>query len=121
MLQISGKSYARFVKNESAKNVYMERSDSGIFGSWSRPGGAAAIIRQSTEGPYAYWDNVTPDKANLLLDYYSSDGYHPFTSTNLDANVWVDADRSNFPINLRHGSVIGLTQDRYDALNAKWG
>lgn len=121
VIQLGTNSFARFLKNESASNVYMERSDTGVFGTWTRPGGGTTFIHSGVEGPYAYADNLVAGKVNLLLDYYGSDGYRPFTSTNLNANAWVDASRSNFPSNLRHGSVIGINQDRYDALNAKWG
>ncbi|KAG9232276.1 glycosyl hydrolase [Amylocarpus encephaloides] len=121
ILQLGANSFARFIKNESATNVYMERSDTGLFGTWTRPGGGTTFIHSGVEGPYAYADNVTPGKVVLLLDYYGSDGYRPFTSTNLNANAWRDADRSGFPKNLRHGSVIGITKDKYDALNARWG
>jgi hypothetical protein len=109
-LQVGTNAYARFVKNETASNVFMERSDTGLFGTWTRTGGQSAIIRSGVEGPYAFADNIQAGKANLLLDYYGSDGYRPFTSMNLNANNWVDADRTNFPKNLRHGSVIGITQ-----------
>ncbi|KFZ12036.1 hypothetical protein V501_04434 [Pseudogymnoascus sp. VKM F-4519 (FW-2642)] len=119
--QYGANSYARFLKDESASLVYMERSDNGLFGTWTRPGGASAWIHTQVEGPYAYLDNQVNGKVNLLLDYYGSDGYRPFTSTNLNANAWVDGDRTNFPTYLRHGSVIGINQARYDALNAKWG
>ncbi|KAH8660693.1 glycoside hydrolase family 43 protein [Tricladium varicosporioides] len=121
LLQLGENSFARFLKNETAKYVYMERSDDGLFGKWTRPGGASAMIHSGVEGPYAWADNLVAGKVNLLLDYYGSDGYRPFTSTNMNANAWVDADRANFPKNLRHGSVIGITKDKYDALNAKWG
>ncbi|KAL3424995.1 glycoside hydrolase family 43 protein [Phlyctema vagabunda] len=121
ILDLGDNKYARFIKNETATNVWMERSDNGIFGTWTRPGGNSAIVRSGVEGPYAYLDNLDPKKAVLLLDYFGSDGYRPFTSSNLDVNNWADASRANFPANLRHGSVIGVTQDRYDALAAKWG
>jgi hypothetical protein len=121
LLQLGANSFARFIKNETATNVYMERSDTGLFGTWTRPGGSTAMIHSGVEGPYAYADNLVAGKVNLLLDYYGSDGYRPFTSTNMNANSWVDADRTNFPKNLRHGSVIGITQSEYDALKAKWG
>ncbi|KAH6702013.1 hypothetical protein BKA61DRAFT_661414 [Leptodontidium sp. MPI-SDFR-AT-0119] len=120
-VQLGANSYARFLKNESATNVYMERSDTGLFGTWSSPGGGTTFIHSGVEGPYAWKDNVVEGRVNLLLDYFGGDGYRPFTSTNMNANAWVDADRSAFPTNLRHGSVIGITKDRYDALNAKWG
>lgn len=123
-------SWVRFLKNESVATVYMERSDTGLFGTWYRPGGAGAIVRGATgggvEGPYAYHDNVTPGKVNLLLDYYGSDGYRPFsakldTAASQNAVNWVDENRSAFPANLRHGSVLGITKQKWDALNAKWG
>lgn len=99
----------------------MERSDTGLFGTWTRPGGSEAIIRSSVEGPYAYLDNLVEGKATLLLDYFDGDGYHPFTSTTLGTGNWSDADRTDFPTELRHGSVVGITQESYDALNTKWG
>jgi hypothetical protein len=99
----------------------MERSDTGLFGTWTRPGGSSAMIHSGVEGPYAYKDNLVAEKVTLLLDYYESDGYRPFTSTDLNINAWMDADRTNFPMNLRLGSVIGVTQESYDALKAKWG
>ena len=119
--QYGANSYARFLKDESASLVYMERSDDGLFGTWTRPGGDSAWIHTQVEGPYAYLDNQVDGKVNLLLDYYGSDGYRPFISTNLNANAWVDGDRTNFPTYLRHGSVIGINQEKYDALNANWG
>lgn len=119
--QYGTNSYARFLKDETDTYVYMERSDDGLFGTWTRPGGDSAIIQSRTEGPYAYLDNEVEGKVNLLLDYYWSDGYRPFTSTDLNANAWVDGDRTNFPTNLRHGSVIGINKGRYDALNVTWG
>lgn len=121
ILQLSNNSFVRFIKNESAKNVYMERSDTGLFGTWSRPGGASSYIRSGVEGPYAYMDNQVEGRVILLLDYYGDDGYRPFTSTNLNVNSWADGDRGSFPRNLRHGSVVGIPQEKYNALNQKWG
>ncbi|PGH15614.1 hypothetical protein AJ80_05479 [Polytolypa hystricis UAMH7299] len=121
-IHMGGNSYARFLKNEASNpSVYMERSDNGLFGTWTRPGGPNAYIREGVEGPYAYRDNLDPNKTYLLVDYYGADGYRPLQSTNLNSqNSWVDADRSSFPQLRRHGSVISITQDRYDALQAKW-
>lgn len=121
ILPLGDEAYARFTKNESAKNVYMERSDTGLFGEWTRVGSEDAIIRENVEGPAAYLDNEVEGKAYLLLDYYGEDGYHPAESTDLDSIEWVDSDRSEFPKNRRHGSVIGVDQERFDALKASLG
>lgn len=67
-VQLGANSYARFLKNESATNVYMERSDTGLFGTWTRPGGGNTFIHSGVEGPYAWRDNVVEGRVNLLLD-----------------------------------------------------
>ncbi|PNS14721.1 hypothetical protein CAC42_1743 [Sphaceloma murrayae] len=121
ILPLGGTSFARFLKNESSPRVFYETSSSGLAGPWTRPGGPDAIVRAGTEGPTAYLDNDVPGKAYVLLDYYGSDGYRPFESTDLTANAWRDSDRSAFPTNRRHGSVIGIGQREYDALRARYG
>ncbi|KAK0126791.1 hypothetical protein ONS95_008371 [Cadophora gregata] len=67
-VQLGSNSYARFLKNESATNVYMERSDTGLFGTWTRPGGGTTFIHSQVEGPYAWKDNAIEGRVNLLLD-----------------------------------------------------
>ncbi|AEO58919.1 glycoside hydrolase family 43 protein [Thermothelomyces thermophilus ATCC 42464] len=115
-------SFLRFMKDETRKTVFVEVSDTGLFGTWTRPGGDSAIIQQGVEGPAAYWDNTTPGKAHLLLDFYGQDGYRPFESTNPGSNSgWTGSDRSAFPTNLRHGSVLPVDQAAYETLNARWG
>ncbi|KAL2162080.1 hypothetical protein VTH06DRAFT_7865 [Thermothelomyces fergusii] len=115
-------SFLRFMKDETRKTVFVEVSNNGLFGTWTRPGGDSAIIQQGVEGPAAYWDNTIPGKAHLLLDFYGEDGYRPFESTNPGSNSgWWGSDRSSFPRNLRHGSVLPVDQAAYNALNARWG
>ncbi|KAF4556488.1 Hypothetical protein D9617_1g083660 [Elsinoe fawcettii] len=121
ILPLGGDRYARFLKNESSPRVFYETTDGGLFGTWTRPGGPGSIVRAGTEGPTSYFDNEDPTKAYVLLDYYGSDGYRPFVNTDLSTNNWVDADRSQFPSNRRHGSVIGIDQRAYDALRERYG
>ncbi|CZR54591.1 related to putative arabinase [Phialocephala subalpina] len=131
----SPQSYIRCLKNETATNVYMEYSTTGLLGTWSRPGGRDSYIMSGVEGPYAWLDNVVPGKVDLLLDYFGGDGYRGFvgslngTGGGGDVNVgiggltngnWVEAGRSGWPTGLRHGSVVGVSQQHYDALKAKW-
>ncbi|KAK0721624.1 glycosyl hydrolase [Lasiosphaeria miniovina] len=121
ILQINATSYVRFLKDESKKNVFAEVSSSGLFGAWTRPGGSGAYIASGVEGPAAFWDNEVPGKAHLLLDFYGGDGYRPYESTVPGSNsAWTASSRSAFPANLRHGSVLPVTQPLYDALRAKW-
>jgi hypothetical protein len=100
----------------------MEVSNTGLNvgnnAAWTRSGGPEAIVRSGVEGPAAYIDNVEPGVAHLLLDYFGDDGYRPFVNADpATSNEWVDSDRAGFPSHLRHGSVVGVDQGRYDALS----
>ncbi|GAB1315855.1 Arabinosidase [Madurella fahalii] len=117
-----GQSFLRFMKDETQKNVFVEVSNTGLFGTWTRPGGGSAIIERNVEGPAAYLDNQNPSKVHLLLDFYGGDGYRPYESTNPASNSgWAASNRGNFPRNLRHGSVLPVNQTLYEALRARWG
>ncbi|OAA67352.1 glycoside hydrolase family 43 protein [Niveomyces insectorum RCEF 264] len=114
--------FLRFMKDETKKNVFMEYSTTGLFGTWTRPGGDAAFIASGVEGPAAFWDNAVAGKAHLLLDFYGGDGYRPYESTQPESNsAWTASSRAAFPKNLRHGSVLPVNATQYAALVAKWG
>ncbi|CAG5159522.1 uncharacterized protein ALTATR162_LOCUS5619 [Alternaria atra] len=120
-LALGNNAYARFLKDESAKTVFTEISTNGLFGTWSRPAGANAIIASGVEGPAPYWDNQVAGKAHLLLDFYGADGYRPYESTDVRGGKWTASDRSAWPQNLRHGSVLGVNATQVQALQKKWG
>lgn len=102
--------------------MFVEVSDTGLFGTWTRPGGDSAIIQQGVEGPAAYWDNTVPGKVHLLLDFYGADGYRPYESSNPKSNSgWTASNRGGFPANLRHGSVLPIDGRAYEALKGRWG
>lgn len=110
------------MKDETRKTVFVEVSDNGLFGTWTRPGGDGAIIQSGVEGPAAFWDNTVPGKVHLLLDFYGADGYRPFASDRPGNNGgWAASDRGAFPRNLRHGSVLPVERGVYEALGARWG
>ncbi|TPX10131.1 uncharacterized protein E0L32_001328 [Thyridium curvatum] len=119
-----GQSFLRFMKDETRKTVFVEVSTTGLFGTWTRPGGDAAVIQSGVEGPAAYWDNRVDGKAHLLLDFYGADGYRPYESTrpgNNGGGAWAASSRGGFPSNLRHGSVLPINATLYGALEARWG
>lgn len=121
ILPLGRNAYARFIKDESAKQVFTETTTGGLHGKWARPAGASAIIESSVEGPTAFWDNVVPGKAHLLLDFYGGSGYAPYESTAVANGQWTKSSASKFSTGLRHGAVLALDQKKYDAINAKWG
>ncbi|EPE10494.1 glycoside hydrolase family 43 protein [Ophiostoma piceae UAMH 11346] len=117
----ASETFLRFVKDETLKTVYTDYSTTGLFGTFTRPGGSSAYIQSGVEGPAAYWDNEVPGKAHLLLDYYGGSGYQPFETTNYESNSgWTASNKTAFPTNLRHGSVLPVDAGQYAALAAKW-
>ncbi|KAK2015240.1 arabinosidase [Colletotrichum eremochloae] len=117
-----GRSFARFLKDETLKTVFVEVTTDGLFGTWTRPGGSSAIIASGVEGPAAYWDNQVAGKAHVLLDFYGADGYHPYETINVASNAgWTPSARTGFPSGLRHGSVLPINQTVYEALGTRWG
>ncbi|KAJ4377500.1 hypothetical protein N0V83_000325 [Neocucurbitaria cava] len=112
-LPLGNTSFARFMKDESAKTVFCEVSTTGLFGTWTRPGGTNAVIASGVEGPAPYWDNLTPGKAHVLLDFYGGDGYRPYESADVAGGKWAASERAGWPKNLRHGSVMPVTGRRW--------
>ncbi|ROV90149.1 hypothetical protein VSDG_08795 [Cytospora chrysosperma] len=113
--------FLRFIKDETLKQVFVEYSTTGLFGTWTRPGGSSAYIRSQTEGPAAYWDNTVAGEVHLLVDYYGGNGYFPLVSTAPMSNSdWVNSSTANFPTGLRHGSVLPVNETLYSALSAAW-
>ena len=120
VLPLGDKAYARFLKDETAKTVFTEISTTGLFGTWTRPAGSNAIIASGVEGPAVFWDNQVAGKAHLLLDFYGADGYRPYESSNVKSGQWTASDRSAWPANLRHGSVLPITAAQVSAISAKY-
>ncbi|ORY19127.1 arabinosidase [Clohesyomyces aquaticus] len=122
ILPLGGSSYARFMKDESAKMVFMELSTTGLFGTWTRPGGSSAAIQSGVEGPAAYMDNQVAGKVHVLLDFYGSDGYRPYETTDVQKgnSGWTASDRGSFPKNLRHGAVLPVNSSVMSALAKKY-
>lgn len=114
-------SFLRFMKDETLKDVFVEYSTTGLFGTWTRPGGDTAYIRSETEGPAAYWDNTVDGEVHLPVDYYDGDGYAPLVSTSPMSNSdWENSSTAEFPTGLRHGSVLPVNATIYNALSAAW-
>lgn len=116
--------YYRFTKNESKSSVIMEKSETlnGTFEEVSTYtiNGTAGNTITGYEGPTAYKINGE-DKWCLLLDYYSkSQGYKPFVTDDIATGVFTSAADFNFDTKYRHGTVMPITQEEYDALIAKY-
>jgi hypothetical protein len=112
--------FARFIKNNTANNVWWETtSDNNILSpTWTFHGLVTPDVR---EGPASYADNLTPGLVHLLLDNYSGQGsYEVYGTSDIQTGPWSKPDAPNFPYGQRHGSVLPLSQEQYDALAAKY-
>lgn len=116
--------YYRFTKNESKSSVIMEKSAS-LDGNFEAVGtytinGSAGNGVTGYEGPTAYKINGE-NKWCLLLDYYSkSQGYKPFMTNDISVGAFTSAADFNFDTKYRHGTVMPITQEEYDALKTKY-
>ncbi len=117
--------YYRFTKNESTKAVIMDCGESlnGPFepvGTYTLNGVAGNTVF-GYEGPTSYKLNGE-NKWCLLLDHYSGgDGYKPFVTEDISKGEFVSAPDFNFDAVYRHGTVMPITQEEYDALIEKYG
>ena len=115
--------YYRFTKDESKKSVTMMKSTS-LDSGWTDVAtytinGVAGNTVTGYEGPTIYKNN--DGGWTLLLDYYSkSQGYKPFVTDDLSKGVFKSAADFTFDATYRHGTVMPITQDEYDALIAKY-
>ncbi len=109
--------WARFLKNETVSQVYQETTTGGLFGTWTRVPGYTRP-EGPYEGPAAFADIADPGRYHLLLDNY--DEYLAFETADIASPSWQPSDATGFPRGLKHGSVIPLTREEYDAVSAAY-
>ncbi|MDD2973215.1 MAG: Ig-like domain-containing protein, partial [Lachnospiraceae bacterium] len=130
------KTYYRFSKNESStpisssepnggKYTIMEKSDS-LMGEWTRMDSDFLLdsSNQYREGGTCFKFNGE-DKWCLLLDNFGGGGYYPCVTTDLGTGEFtkLSSEEYSFTISdgvIRHGTVIGLTEEEYKAVMTKW-
>ncbi|GFF63736.1 hypothetical protein IFM60648_01025 [Aspergillus lentulus] len=117
ILRVDDNTFVRFYVSGKVSGPMVEVSRNGLFGNWVTPSGT---IQDSThfEGPYPFWDNVQPGKAYLVCDKVGSvTGLSPWVSTDVTSGTFTPASGGNLGA-LRHGSVLSVTKQQYDALAA---
>lgn len=117
--------YYRFSKDEQYKAITMEVSDQ-LMGPWEDVSGFTLSRLQGYEGPQAYMlEPATADKPAvwaLVIDHYARGrGYQPYITTDLSSGIFTEASDFHFPQRFRHGSVLRVTAEEYQRLEAKFG
>lgn len=128
IIQNEGKTY-RLTKDNSStkKGIYLESTDAK---EWWKPAAKWTMIQQKVgaqfadgnqsgvEGP-AMFKNHNEDKWYAYVDVIPSIGYRPMVTTNLDEGFTaLDSPDFYMAPSTKHGGMISLTKEMYDAVRA---
>ena len=137
-----GDLFYRFVKDEASMTIRQERSpelDAVVTGTlptttsepWQlvkervaagQPNPWGGTFEQG-EGPLVFRDNEDPSHVYLFIDqpsYHGGQGYVAFETHDLSSGTWTSIPSADLPSSPRHGTVLPVTQDEYDALLAAY-
>jgi len=118
-----GDTYYRFTKDEEHKAITMEKSEHLMSG-WEGVDDFSLGSLRGYEGPASFLtrpaEGDRPAEWTLLLDFYSQGkGYQAFETRNLSSGVFEASEPMDFPFHpVRHGTVLALTRQEYDRLDA---
>ncbi|WP_163578971.1 immunoglobulin-like domain-containing protein [Gracilibacillus saliphilus] len=125
MIEHDGKIY-RFTKDErgyhpedapNGKFIFQEVGDSVLdpnFEMIKEGVGKEQISRG--EGPAIFKSN-TEEKWYLFIDEFGGRGYVPFETSDLNSGEWTIPEEYDLPDRPRHGTVLPITADEYQALS----
>lgn len=114
--------YYRFIKYEGENRVIMECASS-LLGEWSEVKSMSLLRQTGVEGPTCFRLHSEDAKEGqnyvLLLDNYGSGGYYCMTADTLADGEFMRLNRKAYTMpgnKARHGTVIAITQEEYDAV-----
>ncbi|MCF6410234.1 family 43 glycosylhydrolase [Pseudalkalibacillus salsuginis] len=102
----------------------IEKSEE-ILGEWSKVGNLEplGLTGSDVEGPLIFKFNDR-EEWNLMVDQYATGkGYLPLLTTDLASGDFEKLSTSEYSLGSnkkRHGSVLNITQEEYDAVMEKW-
>jgi len=113
--------YYRFSKDEVNKNIIVDKCDQLLGKEFERISAPVVESQAGVEGP-AIFKFIGEEKWCLLLDNYGGIGYYPLVSYDLASGEFtrLNASEYSLPSSPRHGTVMQITQEEYDAVTAKW-
>lgn len=116
--------YYRFLKYEDESRIILERADS-LLGDWTLVSSESLDAQAGVEGPACFKlhpeDVVDNQNYALLLDNYGGSGYYMLMSESLSSGEFVKKKGYSLPSKKpRHGTVISITEEEYNALIEKY-
>ncbi|HSI82418.1 MAG: glycoside hydrolase family 43 protein [Candidatus Methylacidiphilales bacterium] len=120
-----GSKYYRFNKDEKNSAITLEVSEN-LTGQWTEIPGFNLAGMKGFEGPECYQLEPAaqgkPAQWCLILDNYTkSAGYKPFITKDLSTGQFEPAQGFVFPFKFRHGSILPVSADEYQRLEAAYG
>lgn len=114
--------YYRFSKDETTKNIRVDKGGS-LWGSFQDVHSTTLDTLYGVEGPiiFKFFDR---DEYCLLVDQFATGkGYLPLVTKDLNSGDFRILDASEYDMGetkKRHGSVLKITEEEYQALLEKW-
>lgn len=115
--------YYRFAKDETVKNIRLDRSKSLDKDSFTEVEAPVLNELMGVEGPAAFRFNDRKEWC-LMVDRFAEDkGYLPLLSTDFGSGIFRIPEAGEYDLGKtkkRHGSILNLTEEEYTALAEKW-
>jgi hypothetical protein len=105
--------------------ITIEKSEH-LLGKWSKIGtieASTGLTGHDVEGPVIYKFNDKEEWCLMVDQYATGKGYLPLRTQNLFSGEFTKLTNSEYSLGLtkkRHGSVIAITREEYEAVRAKW-
>ena len=116
--------YYRFTKYEDHARIIMERADS-LMGEWTQVDSLILDAQKGVEGPTCFEfheeDIRDGQRFALLLDNFGGSGYYMLTAESLKDGKFQKVKGYSLPDRPRHGTVIRITDEEYEALINEYG
>ncbi len=115
--------FYRFSKDETTKNIRMDRGRS-LRGAFEEIPSACLQDMSGVEGPAAFWLPKAQMWCVLVDRFAQGLGYLPLLCRDLDSGAFCVADAGQYDMGRvlkRHGSVLAITQKEYETLRERFG
>lgn len=116
--------YYRFSKDETTKNVRIDKSTSLAKHTFTNVVAPEVEALERVEGPTVFKFNDRVEWCLLVDQYSANKGYLPLVTKDLSSGEFIVLASSEYNLGenmKRHGSVLNITEEEYNAVIEKWG
>lgn len=120
----AGEYYYRFSKDETEKNIRLEKSKSLGKGSFTEVKAPVLNALTGVEGPASFKFNDREEWCLMVDRFAEGKGYLPLLSSDFGSGCFRIPGESEYDLGMtkkRHGSILNLTEEEFRALEEMWG